>query len=287
MTFKNVIKNIWINKIYFYLLILIISIFIILTVVLQSTIIPSIKSIAFENKFNESEQLSDNELYLGSQQINQVLFVEKRNINNNIENIKEFDNYVSVILKINILITIILSILFFLLIYLLSLKNLKEQKLIIKDHLTDLYNRRYFYNVVDKFLVLAKRKNSELSLCLIDIDNFKLINDTYGHDVGDKVLRFFAKEIKGLIRKSDIIVRFGGEEFLLLLPDTSLNNAKILSDKICRHFEFSKNQIHFTISIGISSYNNNENIDKLVSNADKALYMAKSKGKNRAVIYTS
>jgi len=197
--------------------------------------------------------------------------------------VKEFDNYTNLIFKINLLIVIGTFVSFFILLYLISAKSLKEKELIYKDYLTNLYNRRHFYEISEKYLHLSKRKKIPLSLCMIDIDNFKKINDTYGHNIGDEVLKLFSSETKNLIRKSDILVRFGGEEFLLLLPDTDINHAEILSTKICKHLASLDKAVSFTVSIGVSEYETTQTIDEVIATADKCLYTAKKEGKNRVI----
>jgi diguanylate cyclase (GGDEF)-like protein len=197
--------------------------------------------------------------------------------------VKEFDDYSNLLFKINILIVGVLFVLFFILLYLISAKSLREKELISKDYLTDLYNRRYFYDIAEEYLLLCKRKHTSVSLCMIDIDDFKLINDTHGHNIGDEVLKLFALETKSVIRESDILSRFGGEEFLLLLPDTNIEDAEVLSNKICKHLENLDTNVIFTVSIGISQYENSQTIDDLIIESDKCLYTAKKEGKNRVV----
>jgi diguanylate cyclase (GGDEF)-like protein len=198
------------------------------------------------------------------------------------KNVKETKDYTDLLLKINLLISLTTFISFFILLYWISAKSLKEKELISKDYLTNLYNRRYFYEIIENFMSLSKRNKTPISLCMIDIDNFKNINDKYGHGVGDDVLRTFAREVKKTIRDSDIVVRFGGEEFLLLLPNTGINNAEVLANKICTHFNDLSSEVHFTVSIGISEYKKNKSIDALINEADKCLYKAKEKGKNQS-----
>lgn len=285
------IKNIWHNQVYFNLLLFIIAILMLLTITLQINVIPSLKKIAYEDTLEEAKKISHYISELSYYTKEDIIVIDtsfKKLINdfNNNKSIKAFDEYSYYILKANILIVFSIIIVFLILIYLISAQNLKEQKLISRDYLTNLYNRRYFYEIVEKFLHLSKREKSPISLCLIDIDNFKRINDTYGHNNGDEVLKTFAEETKELIRKSDVLVRFGGEEFLLLLPNTSLNNAEVLSSKICKHFEKLQVSIKFTVSIGIAVHDGKKDIDELINDADKALYIAKESGKNRVVKYS-
>lgn len=122
-----------------------------------------------------------------------------------------------------------------------------------------------------------------MSICIIDIDNFKKINDSYGHNKGDEVLKLFAKETKSLIRQSDILVRFGGEEFLLLLHNTNLKNAEVLANKVRKHFEDLDYEVKFTVSIGISEYKDDKNVDDIIAEADECLYLAKENGRNNVI----
>lgn len=148
------------------------------------------------------------------------------------------------------------------------------------DSMTNLYNRRYLYQASKQLI-----KNSDnLNLIMFDIDNFKNINDSYGHDIGDKVIISLAKEVLRCTRKSDISARWGGEEFLILLPDTNKEGSKIIAEKIRANIEtLQVEKIHFTVSVGVSyfDYNRDKNIDDAIKRADLALYEAKSTGKNR------
>ena len=121
---------------------------------------------------------------------------------------------------------------------------------------------------------------------MLDIDHFKKINDTYGHLAGDFVLKEIAKIIKDSIRKSDICGRFGGEEFVIVLPNTKLSGAMKLAERIRETiqnhtFDFNGKKINVTVSIGITSVGVNDSYESLISRADEALYEAKEKGRNR------
>ena len=156
------------------------------------------------------------------------------------------------------------------------------------DELTNIYNRRYFFEMSQKLIAIAAREKKHLSLLMIDIDYFKNINDNYGHQVGDFILINVVKEIEKNIRKSDVFARVGGEEFTILLNDTSLDGAKVITEKIRRIIEdkvFIYNNITMstTISIGLSELNKeNTSIEDLYKQADKQLYIAKKNGRNRA-----
>jgi diguanylate cyclase (GGDEF)-like protein len=162
------------------------------------------------------------------------------------------------------------------------------EKLSVTDQLTGLRNRRYFD---DHFAIerkRAKRYNKALSLIMIDIDNFKKINDAYGHQVGDSVLQSFSNLLQENVRPSDTISRWGGEEFIILLPSTSSENAIVVAQKI----QSAVNLYHFsevgnlTASFGVSNVepNSNSNRDS-VNQADQALYEAKKQGRNRVVAF--
>ena len=163
-----------------------------------------------------------------------------------------------------------------------------------KDPLTNLYNRRYFNEIAKTLLSIANREKDGLSLLMIDIDKFKSINDNYGHLTGDCVLQALASTLLKNIRSSDVAIRFGGEEFLLLLPHTHLEGAKKIAKKIkdcIKNLEIHTNDspeaIKVTVSIGVSEcqYNKNKDIDLLVHRADEAMYQAKKSGRDKIVIY--
>ena len=165
-----------------------------------------------------------------------------------------------------------------------SVDNL--HKLSITDGLTKIYNRRYFFESGQNLIDLSRREHKKVSLLMLDIDHFKTINDTYGHQTGDAVLCALPKEIQKMIRKSDLLARIGGEEFAVLLYDASIDDVKKLAQNICtkileKKFVDKEQHIHVTVSIGISSINNSINsLDALYHSADKKLYEAKKCGRN-------
>ncbi len=155
------------------------------------------------------------------------------------------------------------------------------------DKLTGLYNRRMIDEFLKKELESQRRHFSQLSMIMIDIDYFKSVNDTYGHLIGDKVLIQLAKILVENSRKSDIQGRFGGEEFIIICPQTTSESALILAEKLRKavenfHFEEVGNK---TISLGISSYENVDTMETLIKKADEALYKAKNSGRNKIVVY--
>ncbi|MFQ5737304.1 MAG: diguanylate cyclase [Thermodesulfobacteriota bacterium] len=160
------------------------------------------------------------------------------------------------------------------------------KELAVKDHLTTLYNHNSFYSRLDEEFERAVRYETTLSLIMMDIDDFKHINDTYGHRVGDVVLREIAAMIKKGVRKTDIVARYGGEEFAVILPHTRLKGAVEEAERIREMIEshayagLAKDKI--TLSFGVATYPHNEVINSgdFVNLADSALYEAKKEGKN-------
>lgn len=164
-----------------------------------------------------------------------------------------------------------------------------ELKLLaVTDPITQLYNRRYFTSTSNDLLSIAKRQQENLSIIMIDIDKFKNINDTYGHKIGDDVLVEFANILKTTQRESDITCRFGGEEFIILLPATDIEAATRVAQKLREKTEnFSvvlgnNKSVKFTISLGVSSVDleSEVNTELALQRADKALYKAKKEGRN-------
>ena len=175
-----------------------------------------------------------------------------------------------------------------------KLKKLNEElkELSSKDPLTQLYNRRYFGEAALTMQSLAVRNNHHnISIIIIDVDNFKNINDTYGHGVGDKVIVTLARILENNCRKSDIVARFGGEEFVLLLYNTSVTFAENVAENIRKNVEDFKidvkdGELKFTISLGVAQFEPqvDKNIECTINRADKALYSAKTSGKNKVIV---
>jgi diguanylate cyclase (GGDEF)-like protein len=166
-------------------------------------------------------------------------------------------------------------------------KNTRE--LSHKDFMTGSYNRRYFNSSGSAIYDKAKREKKNVGLITIDIDNFKYINDKYGHDIGDTCIIKLVKLIQNNLRNSDLICRFGGDEFVLLLENISLKNIQIVCEKIRENIEknvikTSKDEIKFTVSIGIS-YGMKEYMYDMIKDSDKALYFSKNNGRNQIKVY--
>lgn len=158
------------------------------------------------------------------------------------------------------------------------------------DPLTCVFNRRSMEIMLMNQLSMANLVNAQFSLAMLDIDNFKKINDTYGHLVGDCILKNLAMIIRESLRKSDFIFRYGGEEFLILLPFTDIDSAKYVMDKIRKKieeniFECEGLKLKITVSIGISQFTEKTlSINTLIEEADKKLYIAKKTGKNKVIV---
>ncbi|TGM11080.1 GGDEF domain-containing protein, partial [Leptospira selangorensis] len=175
----------------------------------------------------------------------------------------------------------------------LRIKSLHDQlrETAIRDVMTNLYNRRYMEERIEQEFQRCKRHNSLLSIAMIDIDKFKSVNDTYGHEIGDQVIKQLAHELKTSFRKSDIISRFGGEEFVILFPETGIADATRILDRVRENvskieMKSDTDQIfHFTFSGGVaggdlSGFQSNNELLKI---ADKNLYEAKSAGRNQII----
>lgn len=152
-----------------------------------------------------------------------------------------------------------------------------------KDELTKIYNRAYFNEKLTQEIQKVKKDKKHLSLVFFDIDKFKNFNDTYGHQIGDMILYQLATLIGKHIRKSDILARWGGEEFILILPDSSLDAALRVAENlriIVQNYIFQDN-LQVTCSFGVAQYSQEENSDNFLKRADDALYKAKENGRNR------
>lgn len=161
------------------------------------------------------------------------------------------------------------------------LKNLAET-----DHLTGLFNRRAFVDKVELLIRSTSQDNNEVSVIIFDIDHFKKINDTYGHQMGDQVLADIAKVIRPILRKEDCFARQGGEEFIVLLKDTGSKEAAIVAEKIrcCieqTRIRYNQDEVMCTVSLGLATVPTKELVlEQLIARADKALYEAKAQGRN-------
>lgn len=158
--------------------------------------------------------------------------------------------------------------------------NKELKKLSLYDSLTGIRNRRSGLHILENLIDQSYRYDDDLCLAIIDVDNFKSINDTYGHTTGDKALIFITREIEEITRKSDILLRYGGDEFCIIFPRTNLEEAKVTCNKICETIKVNKMiykdaTISLSISIGIGFYSKNDKLTELIERADRALYKTK------------
>jgi diguanylate cyclase (GGDEF)-like protein len=168
-----------------------------------------------------------------------------------------------------------------------SFNYLMVKELAIKDGLTGLYNHRHFQEMLSYTIAHSERYSSEASIMLIDVDNLKSINDTYGHRAGDSALSSVGTVIYQTIRKIDVSARYGGDEFAVILPSTDKRGSLIVAEKIKNNLKklplkFKGEEIYITLSIGISTYPENaSDREELIEKADRALYDSKEEGKDR------
>lgn len=167
-------------------------------------------------------------------------------------------------------------------------QDISAQKSADIEVLTGLYNRRYMMARLQDEYERSVRSGRPFSLILTDIDYFKTINDAYGHDCGDEVLKGLSKVLMNAVRSVDVLCRWGGEEFLMLLPDTDLDSAKVLADRIRRAvaeevFDYEGKAFKLTMTFGVSSFSEALTIKELIKRADQALYKGKASGRNIVV----
>ena len=158
----------------------------------------------------------------------------------------------------------------------------------MRDGLTGTMNRASFTNQAHREIGEHRRIKSNVSLLFIDVDHFKRINDTYGHETGDEVLKRITRLMRRCLRKGDTVARWGGEEFVVLLPATDLNGTLLIAEKIRHRIEVEQFDelaagLHVTVSIGCVEMSSGEGLDELVAQADRALYEAKHRGRNQTV----
>ena len=177
-----------------------------------------------------------------------------------------------------------------------KIKKLEEQmrELAAYDSLTNLYNRGACLLALENIIRQSKRAQADLAILFIDLDHFKEINDTYGHDVGDMVIKRFANYLKTSLRESDVIGRIGGEEFLVGLPNLGMDSGQFIAEKLRNNITNepiivdTTTTLHITISIGLTIHHHTEeiNIQNILKKADIALYNAKNSGRNKVCIHS-
>ena len=162
----------------------------------------------------------------------------------------------------------------------------KVGQLAVTDSLTETYNRRKFDEIVVKEHHLANHGGAPFSLIMFDIDHFKKVNDKFGHSAGDQVLIHLSRMIRGLVRQGDLLIRWGGEEFLILLPNTQIEEAGPFAERIRQEVEREQfpGVETITISLGVAQLREGDSTDTLIKRVDHALYQAKQDGRNRVVM---
>ena len=172
-------------------------------------------------------------------------------------------------------------------------KNEELKKISITDSLTGLLNRRYFQERISEEIERSRRHVLPLSLIIIDIDDFKAINDSYGHMAGDEALKILARCLRNCIRTIDVAARYGGEEFTMILPQTSKSDALVIADRVCKEvrkldlpLQRETLRTSLSVSVGLATFpEDSDTLEGLIRNTDIALYQAKTQGKNRVVAY--
>ncbi len=165
----------------------------------------------------------------------------------------------------------------------LAIESIKE--LSLRDHLTGLYLRRYMESKLSECIYNYKRYKKKCSIIMADLDDFKEINDMYGHSSGDIVLRDFALLLEKITRQSDVCIRYGGDEFIILLPEITLEDAVVVAKKIQNsldNLKFKKGNMEFScsVSMGVTSVKDNDNLESVLDRVDEALYKTKREGKS-------
>jgi len=166
----------------------------------------------------------------------------------------------------------------------------KIQRQATTDGLTGLANHKTFYEILEKELWRSRRYGGQISLIMVDVDNLKKINDAYGHRAGDKVIREISRKVKECIRQIDTAARYGGDEFAVILPNTSLTDATVVAERMVGAVAHSpttwkKEQIALSISVGLGQYDADTNPEDITSRSDQALYTAKQAGKNTVKVF--
>lgn len=208
---------------------------------------------------------------------------DEKTILQDFHNVRDFT---ILIIVLALIITLILVMFNLTLTQQLEIKIDEIHKLSVTDELTHIYNRKKFNETLAIESQKSKRYNTVLSLIMFDIDHFKKVNDTFGHDIGDYVLVTVTAVVRGLLRDTDLFARWGGEEFMILAPGTTLEGSALLAEKIrlaIDNYSF-KEVKSITSSFGVTTFEKNDTAEKLIKKADDALYQAKESGRNRVKI---
>ncbi|MGD9676834.1 MAG: diguanylate cyclase [Vulcanibacillus sp.] len=194
-------------------------------------------------------------------------------------------DYYDKVFLINSLLVLLLWIISIIIYFVISWNSNRIEELIVTDTLTNAYNRKKFYEIIEAEIKRKDRYENNITLIMYDIDRFKKINDEFGHNSGDIVLKELTKLVKGNIRETDYLFRWGGEEFIIILFQTKLSEAVEVAEKLRRiieNFHFSVEGLNkVTVSFGVAEYRSEQSVDDLVNNADQLLYEAKRAGRNQ------
>jgi diguanylate cyclase (GGDEF)-like protein len=166
----------------------------------------------------------------------------------------------------------------------------KTQRQATTDGLTGLANHKRFYEILERELWRSRRYGGQISVIMVDVDNLKKINDAHGHRAGDKVIQQISRRIKECIRQIDTAARYGGDEFAIILPNTSLSDATVVAERMVNvvarsPITWKKEQIEVSISVGLGQYDAEASPEDITSRSDQALYTAKQAGKNTVRIF--
>jgi two-component system cell cycle response regulator len=169
------------------------------------------------------------------------------------------------------------------------IERARLRRLSLTDDLTLAYNQRYLSPRYNEEIERARRTGQPLSILMLDLDHFKLVNDKHGHDAGDLALRLFADRVRALVRRVDIFIRRGGEEFLLVMPQTSHAQAKVSAERIrqslaSQDLDLMGARVRVTVSIGVATWDGSEAPEALLRRADVAMYAAKEQGRDRVSV---
>lgn len=162
---------------------------------------------------------------------------------------------------------------------------------VMTDPLTGLHNRRYMTQAIEQEKLRFKRTERPFALVIADIDHFKVVNDTHGHECGDEVLKQVSRTILGMLREQDHVARWGGEEFLIMLPETGLKGAELVADKLRMAVAETVTKgpdggVKVTMTFGVAEFSNMVSVDEIIKNADNALYQGKETGRNQVVVFS-
>lgn len=247
--------------------------------------LPDLDQLKLDRSSKIYEYTKDHHMYLLNRkyipELDLYLMVEAR--------IDDFTAKVEKTFYMNIVITLFLTLIITMIVLVYVRKmHARLNNLANIDALTGLPNRRTFNDKLERLLLLSKRSESSLSIVFLDVDNFKSINDSKGHDIGDKILKNLSSLLNTTVRSSDFVARWGGEEFIIMLAGTTIDNAVLIAEKLRVIIESNSAlqalvDFPVTASFGVTSIEENDTVDVIFKRVDRALYQAKSDGKNRVV----